>query len=182
MLSFPPEFPFVRRPAAPDPEPVAAEPVVEQPRCEQLAPVQAQPERVQPIEASAPEYAPEPEPVPAPPPALIAPPAPQAPRLIERRKFRRDGIATQALVRMDTFHGPPARVTLTDISVAGVRFRSNQPLDMGDKGQIRLEAGPLRWTTRLKVIHCEPDPDGVHTIGCAFLRTELLKPWPATAA
>lgn len=124
----------------------------------------------------------EPEPEPAPLPMTLPVPKPQPPRLIERRKFRRDGMAAHGLVRMDSSHGPPAKVTLMDISVAGIRFRCNQPMDIGDKGQIRLEVGPLRWTTRLRVVHCDRDEQATHTIGCAFLRTELLKPWPATAA
>jgi hypothetical protein len=103
-------------------------------------------------------------------------------RLIERRKVKRDPMSAGALVKLDNFHGAPFRVALSDISVAGVRFRSVQPMDPGEKAQIRIEVGPLRWTTRLRIVHCERDADGANTVGCAFLRTELLRPWPATAA
>jgi len=112
----------------------------------------------------------------------VAPPVAAATRLIERRKFRRDPMGAQALIRLDSFHGPPAKVAVSDISIAGVRFRSIRPMDVGEKGQIRLEVGPIRWTTRLRIVHCTRDTDGANMIGCAFLRTELLRPWPVTAA
>lgn len=105
-----------------------------------------------------------------------------APRRVERRKFRRDPMTAQALVRVDDFHGPPVKVMLGDISIAGVRFRCARPFTVGEKGQIRLQVGPLRWTTRLRVIYCNREPDTMHSVGCAFLRTELLRPWPTTAS
>ena len=99
----------------------------------------------------------------------------------ERRKVKRDPMATAALLRVDGRHGPPIKIELTDISIAGARFRAPQKLDVGEKAQIRLEIGPFRWTTRLRVVHCSPTGDGATAIGCAFLRTELLRPWPAAA-
>jgi hypothetical protein len=125
------------------------------------------------------------EPAPAPISAVVVPAVTMAlspVRLIERRKVKRDPMSAGALVHLDNFHGPPLKVSLVDISVAGVRFRCAQGVDCGEKAQIRIEVGPLRWTTRLRIVHCEREADGTKTIGCAFLRTELLRPWPATAA
>lgn len=99
----------------------------------------------------------------------------------ERRKTRRDALSTAALLRVDGVHGPPLKIELSDISIAGARFRSPQKLDLGEKAQVRVEVGPFRWTTRLRVVHCEPLDDGAASIGCAFLRTELLRPWPVAA-
>lgn len=99
----------------------------------------------------------------------------------ERRKIKRDALSTSALLRIDGFHGPPTKIELTDISIAGARFRCDRPLDIGEKAQIRLEVGPLRWTTRLRVIHCTRIDETHMSVGCAFLRTELLRPWPAAA-
>jgi hypothetical protein len=188
LMMFPAEFPFVRRvPEAPAEAPQAAaiaEPEITAPI---IATIPSQPI------AAIPETIPEtinrviaPAPVSAP----IAPTAaPQAPalsanemRMRERRKVKRDPMSSQALVRLDGVHGPPLKVELTDISVAGVRFRAPRSLDAGDKGQIRLEIGPLRWTTRLRVVYATSNTEGPVTIGCAFLRTELLRPWPLTAA
>ncbi|HEY2586124.1 MAG TPA: PilZ domain-containing protein [Tepidisphaeraceae bacterium] len=114
--------------------------------------------------------------------AAAAPAKPAKPVVThERRKVKRDPMATAALLRVDGRHGPPIKIELTDISIAGARFRAPQKLDVGEKAQIRLEIGPFRWTTRLRVVHCSPTDDGATTIGCAFLRTELLRPWPAAA-
>lgn len=190
MVSFPSEFPFGRRKAEAAPQPVEpieekVAPAWQEAIAEAIAPA------VGPVEHAGAPVAPAvsvaPEPAPAPVAAIAVPavavvPAPTMSRLIERRKVKRDPMSAGALVRLDNFHGPPLKVGLLDISVAGVRFRSAQGVDCGEKAQIRIEVGPLRWTTRLRIVHCEREADGTNTVGCAFLRTELLRPWPATAA
>jgi pyruvate dehydrogenase E2 component (dihydrolipoamide acetyltransferase) len=179
MVSFPEGFPFVRRLAESEPQPVES------------APVETAPVAVEPVAEPAP-FAAAPEPVAPTPAPVVMSPAPVAPppaRIVpahqipihERRKAKRDPLLTPALVRLDNLHGPPVKVDLSDISVLGVRLRSNQPLQVGEKGQIRLDVGPLRWTTRLRVVYSQVDEHGTHTVGCAFLRTELLRPWPAAA-
>ena len=64
-------------------------------------------------------------------PALAAPVVAKSPPssvpFHDRRKAKRDPLSAPAMVRLDMFHGPPAKVELTDISVLGVRFRSIQP-------------------------------------------------------
>jgi hypothetical protein len=85
------------------------------------------------------------------------------------------------MIHVDRLKLPPARVSLVDISIAGVRFAAPRPLDVGEKLQIRLEVGPFRWTTRMRVIHCTTSDSQTSMIGCAFLRTELLRPWPTAA-
>jgi hypothetical protein len=174
MVSFPAEFPFKRRSTEAE-EVIAAPPPPE---------VQTHEEpEIEPVIQAAIE--PSPEPI-APPGASVARLAPRASMPVlkptERRKVRRDAMTTAALIRVDGNHGPPFKVTLTDISIAGARFRSARPFDTDDRGQIRLEVGPVRWTTRLRVVHCAQDADGLNTVGCAFLRTELLRPWPLPAA
>jgi hypothetical protein len=104
---------------------------------------------------------------------------PQKPR-VERRKLMRDRISVHGLIQPDAHRGPPVKVNLIDISIAGARFSAPQTLDVGDKLQIRVEAGPFRWTTRMRVIHCTRTTDG-SIIGGAFLRTELLRPWPTAS-
>lgn len=191
MVAFPAEFPFNRRQAEAPVPPVELADTVVEPEMQE-APPEAVAPAVGPVEhaVTMPAVA---EPVAAVTPPEITPAAAAAPvvsvipasapaRLIERRKVRRDSMMSGAMVRLDNFHGPPLKVALMDISVAGARFRSAQPVDCGEKAQIRIEVGPLRWTTRLRIVHCEREADGTHTVGCAFLRTELLRPWPATAA
>ena len=184
MVAFPPEFPFVKRkPAEPQTEPprqaAPAEPVKVP---SHSAPPVEKPARVDPPAPVARAEPPPTRPESTPAATAASAPAPAAPRLVERRKFRRDPMAAQALVRVDSFPGPPIKVGLLDISVAGVRFRADRPMEVGEKAQVRLEVGPFRWTTRLRVIYCNRDGERVHSIGCAFLRTELLRPWPTTAS
>jgi hypothetical protein len=162
MYEFPPEFPFVsrRKPSvAAAPAELPPEPAVNAPEPQ--------------VEAS-PSV---PRPVMRPPSTVAAPAVPHA----ERRKNKRDPLATAALLRIDGIPGPSTKIELMDISVAGARFRSPRKLDVGEKAQIRVEVGPFRWTTRLRVVHCTPLEEGFASIGCAFQRTELLRPWPAAA-
>jgi len=55
-----------------------------------------------------------------------APARPAAPPQSDRRKLKRDALATAALLRVDGFPGPATKIQLTDISVAGARFRLPQ--------------------------------------------------------
>lgn len=176
MFSFPPEFPFVsgRKPSAAAAEPPPApEPVVQ---------AEAEP---QPAQQSEPEPETRPVAVTPPPtreiPALVSPRPAAAATHPERRKIKRDALSTSALLRVDGYHGPPTKIELTDISIAGARFRCDRPMDIGEKAQIRVEVGPFRWTTRLRVVHCTRIDQTRMNVGCAFLRTELLRPWPAAA-
>jgi hypothetical protein len=170
MVEFPPEFPFVRRPGKP--------PVVETPKSDN-PPAPPQPAAVD-KSTSAPQVLSD-EPVAELPPVEIPLPAIPRKHFIERRKFKRDRLTAYALVHIDGAKAPPAKVSLVDISIAGTRFHSNHRMDIGDRLQIRVEVGPFRWTTRMRVIHCTPYDRENCLIGCAFLRTELLRPWPAAA-
>ena len=197
MVAFPPGFPFVSRAPAPEPEPA---PAASTPAPQPAAPTQwdsaAAPQPVvEPVPAAVhPPEQPAIEPKLAAPPVArldrtATPPVPTRPPAVaapvvknDRRKVKRDGLATAALLRIDGLHGPPLKIELADISIAGARFRAPHRLDVGEKAQIRIEIGPFRWTTRLRVVHCSPaDESGAATIGCAFLRTELLRPWPVAA-
>jgi hypothetical protein len=175
MFEFPPEFPFVsgRKPSvAAAPAEIPPEPAALPPEPTEVAP-ETQSEPIRPI-----SWAETPRPAPVAVPASASVPSvPQA----ERRKLKRDALATAALLRIDGIPGPSTKIELMDISVAGARFRSPRKLDVGEKAQIRVEAGPFRWTTRLRIVHCTPLEGGFASIGCAFQRTELLRPWPAAA-
>ena len=180
MFSFPPEFPFVSgrkaeakpRPAPPEPQIAPTEaPVIGEPAAPD-APAPRQAAAMPTVVKSLPVVAEV---------RKSAPLPAAAPARPERRKVKRDALATSALLRVDGFHGPPSKIELIDISIAGARFRCPHPLEIGEKAQVRLEVGPFRWTTRLRIIHCTRIDQHSVSIGCAFLRTELLRPWPAAA-
>lgn len=176
MVEFPPEFPFVRRPAKPS---VTAAPPIAPRSDNATVAVEAKPPS--PPSPSVLNQPADDAPPIEPPPVEIPIPAAVRKHFVERRKFKRDRMAAYALVHVDGAKVPPARVSLVDISIAGSRFHSTERLDVGDRLQIRVEVGPFRWTTRMRVIHCTPYDGQSHLIGCAFLRTELLRPWPAAA-
>jgi hypothetical protein len=159
MVEFPPGFPFVRGASSPQPSEQVA------PQSNNLPPSDEPVQAVSPLASSSID------------PAVAAPAKP----FVERRKYQRDRMAAQALIHLDGRRLPPAKVTLVDVSIAGARFQASRPLDVGDKLQIRLEVGPFRWTTRMRVIHCTSSDSQNCLIGCAFLRTEILRPWPAAA-
>jgi hypothetical protein len=161
MVSFPDEFPFVKK--------ARGATVVDSTDPPQET-----------VNESAADPLPIPEPI-SPAPVLSASASADNRPSIDRRKVKRDRMETTALIRFDAQPGPPIKVELEDISVAGVRFKSLQPIDLGQKAQIRLEIGPFRWTTRLRVVHRIKDERGHVSFGCAFLRTELLRPWPQAA-
>ena len=157
MVEFSADFPFRRR-STDRVEPPADNIVPPPPPVPATAPVEETPETVQ----------------------EVTEPAPPKRPLVERRKLLRDKMAAPGLIHPDGFKGPPIKVSLVDISVQGCRFNAPQTLEIGEKLQIRVEAGPFRWTTRMRVIHCTRNATG-SVIGCAFLRTELLRPWPTAA-
>jgi len=43
-------------------------------------------------------------------------------------------------------------VDVQNISLLGLRFRSAHPIDANQKAQIRLDTGPLRWSSRVRVV------------------------------
>ena len=167
---FPDEFPF-KRPGAP--RSIKAVPA---------APVIAEPE---------PQVA---ESVPTPTPVVQAAPAPLLPRIVEeeeqlpqpppasaepvdheRRRSPRQGLIAKALVRNENGNGPGWKVDLLNISMLGIRFRSHTSLLPGDTASVKLEVGPVKWATKLRVIHSHRLNDGNYSIGCQFVANELAR-------
>src|SRR5204862_5830483 len=98
----------------------------------------------------------------------------------ERRRSPRQALLTKAMLRGDA--GPARPVELRNLSFLGVRFRAPEPLSIGDKANIKLEVGPLKWNARLRVVHCAADESGAaYTIGCAFIGNELARSHAAAA-
>ena len=98
----------------------------------------------------------------------------------ERRRSPRQSLLTKAMLRGDA--GPARPVELRNLSFLGVRFRAPEPMSIGDKANIKLEVGPLKWNARLRVVHCAADESGAaYTIGCAFIGNELARSHAAAA-
>jgi len=186
MPLFPDDFPFNRkRDSEPRPEPeIALQPKPEPQTAYEPVPaapvVQSSPKTIAtniepPI---VPAWPPEPPPLD---PLPTSEPAP-VPR--ERRRSPRQAMRARAILKTDTGRGGPVNVEIDNISMLGVRFRSSQPLSLGDRANIRLEVGPLKWATRFRVITCLEDPKRrqQYLIGGQFVGNELARGGRTTAA
>lgn len=93
----------------------------------------------------------------------------------DRRRSPRQRMHAKATLRVDTIGGNPLRVEIDNLSLLGVRFRGDRELLIDDKATLRLEVGPLKWTSRLRVINCFRNADPSYTIGCEFVGNELAR-------
>src|SRR5688572_10353024 len=190
MALFPDEFPFNKRdveapvepasaPAAAveiplvkvgpihDDVPVAAAPVAAP---VVVAPV-SHPEAVTPAEAQAMAAA-----------AAVAPAPAVPPSAKDRRRSPRQRLMARATLRIDNTGGNPLQVEIDNFSLLGIRFKASRELLIGDKANIRLEVGPLKWATRLRVINCiETDEANTYAVGCEFVGNELARPYTVAA-
>jgi hypothetical protein len=89
-------------------------------------------------------------------------------------------LTARATLRVDG-QPSPVNVEMGNISLLGVRFFSEQAMEIGQRAQIRLEVGPLRWNSRLRVITCMRDDWGRFCVGCEFVGNELVRPYPVAA-
>jgi hypothetical protein len=163
MSLFPNEFPFNRPEIEPGAEPISsvqppapvAEPVAELLEDADIAPALQ----------------------------ILANPTPSVPNPVhERRKSPRQTIVARAMIRHDAVRGPAKPVQMTNLSLLGVQFRTADMFDRDEKANIRLEVGPLRWTSTLRVVHCEKNVDGSYTVGAAFIGNELGRTKPIVQA
>jgi hypothetical protein len=167
MALFPDDFPFNNR--APAAEPMSSITSVE-PREELAAPVE--PVRAPVVEVMAPA---------APVVTAVLTPAPPPPGN-ERRKALRHTLVARAQLRADMGFTGLVNVDVQNISLIGVRFLSQHPIDPQQKAQLRMEAGPVRWSSRVRVVTCQSDGGGRYQIGCQFVGNEMMKPWGTSAA
>jgi len=179
MGLFPDEFPFNKREVEAPVEPAAAEPTPEIPlvkvgpildevRVAAPAPVATAPVQSVVAEATTPAEA-------------VSSSQSAAAAVKERRRSPRQRLAARATLRLDHTGGNPLAIEIDNVSLLGIRFRADRQLLVGDKANLRLEVGPLKWATRLRVINCLETDANVFAIGCEFVGNELARPWPVAA-
>jgi hypothetical protein len=200
-LSFPDDFPFNRRPSGreaqmkpqeipqevPQPQHQAQDLTLEQPQVARVRPAvpPGAPTRDAPAAAAAmagtpmpaPVYAEGPVPVNAKALAQSTAPAPVNaiyPRANERRRSPRQTLVAKAVVRSEFNQNTVATGFLSNISMLGVGFHTRRPLAVGEKFQMRLELGPMRWATRLRVVSCQPHDSGTYDVGAEFIGNDLV--------
>jgi hypothetical protein len=96
------------------------------------------------------------------------------PRANERRRSPRQTLVAKAVVRSEFNQNTVATGFLSNISMLGVGFHTRRPLAVGEKFQMRLELGPMRWATRLRVVSCQPHDSGTYDIGAEFIGSDLV--------
>jgi hypothetical protein len=109
-----------------------------------------------------------PQPAPQPRLTLAVPP----PGTRERRKAPRQTLVAKAVVRSEAHSHMVASGFLSNISMSGVGFHTRKPLHIGEKYQLRIEVGPMKWASRLRIVTCQPHGD-TFDIGAEFVGNEL---------
>jgi PilZ domain len=138
----------------------------------------------QPAPAPAPLLPPlkAPEPTIDRPAAAAAAPAAPAPATVvpphrERRRSPRQTLVAQAVIKPDVSVTVPALVTtgfVSNISMGGIGFHTRKPLAVGEKFRVNLELGPMKWSSRMKVVACTPHPkSGTFDVGAEFVGNDL---------
>jgi hypothetical protein len=182
MGLFPDEFPFNTRAAEPVAAPAApaAElplvhigPIIDEPPVAQAAPTRPMPDVDMSEAATAEDLAALAEPPPA--------PAPTPAEMKDRRRSPRQRLAARATLRVDHTGGNPLPIEIDNVSLLGIRFRADRQLLIGDKANLRLEVGPLKWATRLRVINCIELNSRAYVVGCEFVGNELARPYTVAA-
>ena len=92
----------------------------------------------------------------------------------ERRRSPRQTLVAKAVVRSEFNQNTVATGFLSNISMLGVGFHTRRPLTIGEKFQLRLELGPMKWATRLRVVSCQPHDSGTYDVGAEFIGSDLV--------
>lgn len=90
----------------------------------------------------------------------------------ERRKTPRQALRAKASFRGEEDVTAQRTVRIVNLSLKGVRFWSGQQMSSGERGNVRMEAGPVKWASRVRVVSCVSQGEG-YEIGCEFVANEL---------
>jgi hypothetical protein len=90
----------------------------------------------------------------------------------ERRRALRQPLRAQAIFRGDLNPAGAGPVQLLNISLCGTRLMSPKPAKLGERGTVKIEVGPIRWSSRVKVIACDAKEGEGYVIGCEFAGCE----------
>lgn len=96
----------------------------------------------------------------------------------ERRRCPRQTLVARATIRMDSHVVLPESVStgfVSNISMQGVGFHTRKPLAIGDKYRMSIEVGPMKWSTRLRVVTCRQHDETTFDIGGEFIGNELAQ-------
>ena len=88
--------------------------------------------------------------------------------LDERRRMPREAVSAKGLLSRDRFDEEGQMVEVLDLNLQGIGFRSPTALEIGGYHQILVMAGPLRLSSRLRVVSSRAYDDGGFEVGAEF--------------
>lgn len=91
----------------------------------------------------------------------------------DRRRAARQTFVAKASLAPAAFPAMARGIQTRDISMLGLKFAAQQPLNPGETFQIKLEAGPLKWRSRVRVVTCQQKAFNEFLIGAEFVGNEL---------
>lgn len=91
----------------------------------------------------------------------------------ERRRSPRQSLRAKATYRNDLNPAAAGPVQILNFSMCGVRFWSTRSMKVGERGTVKMEIGPVKWTGRVKVVTCHPQDDEGYALGCEFAANEV---------
>jgi len=80
----------------------------------------------------------------------------------------RETVSAKGLLSMDRFDEEGQMVEVFDLTLQGIGFRSPVDLEKGTYHQILVMAGPLRLSSRLRVVSARQCADGAYEVGAEF--------------
>jgi PilZ domain-containing protein len=92
----------------------------------------------------------------------------------ERRRSPRQTLVARAALQSECDPDTVAAGFLSNISVLGVGLHTRRPLAVGETFRMRLDLGPMKWATRLRVVTCRPHDSGTYDVGAQFVGDALV--------
>ena len=111
-------------------------------------------------------------------PRLVMAPAASKPA-VERRRAPRQTLVAKASIRPDTAVQMGSLTSagfVSNISMNGVGFHTRKPLAIGEKYRITLELGPMKWSSRMRIVSCQHHENSeTFDVGAEFVGNELSR-------
>jgi hypothetical protein len=98
---------------------------------------------------------------------------------VERRRAPRQTLVAKASIRPDTNVQMASMMSagfVSNISMNGVGFHTRKPMAVGEKYRITLELGPMKWSSRMRIVSCRHHPESeTFDVGAEFVGNELSR-------
>lgn len=93
----------------------------------------------------------------------------------ERRRSPRQALRAKAVFRCENAAGHSGPVQVVNMSMFGARFWSPREVGAGEKGTVKMEVGPVKWSSKVRVVTCQSRGDEGFVLGCEFVANEISR-------